>query len=623
MKPNLESVTNMKSIACRTWFALACLATLNLPVLADEAFGVVMKVELQRIHVKHFEREWDFQVDAKTRVTVRGKESKLSDLRPGYEVDVTFDKTKDSLLARRIESHGGRASIIEAFADRKEILVRETGMKEPQVYLLRDPADLVIGEKAVPLASIRTGDQMDFLYDLDDMGKRVLRSARIFRATATKNGSKDKGRTESSKDKDGGKDRDDKDKAPPVPKDKDALNPRIEKAKDSSPFVTLKVYYGTDRAALTVPAAPPIGWLPRFGPGLILLGLAATGGILYWRRPTPRTGQVATGAALVAVTFLAAALYFGIWLTATTPEQKLTYGAERGELHYGVCEVSIPKSHKPGMFERPRSTRLAFKEDPAKHIVLKDTKHLPSGLFLDEVRSLVAKSSKSDLFVFIHGYNVGFEDAAQRTAQLAYDLEFEGAPLFYSWPSQAGLMRYFTDETNVEWTKPHLRQFLLDVTKKTGAKNVHLIAHSMGNRALTHTLKELRDAKTDVRFNEVILAAPDIDAAVFKEQIQPAIVEMAERVTLYASANDNALWVSHKFHGYPRAGDAGKGIVVLPRMDTIDVSTIDTSFLGHSYYGDNNSVITDIKAILDLRAPPEKRKYLTRKIDPVYWVFAP
>ena len=39
-----------------------------------------------------------------------------------------------------------------------------------------------------------------------------------------------------------------------------------------------------------------------------------------------------------------------------------------------------------------------------------------------------AKSSKEakvlDVLVFVHGYNVGFEDAARRAAQLAYDLNF-------------------------------------------------------------------------------------------------------------------------------------------------------------------------------------------------------
>ena len=34
----------------------------------------------------------------------------------------------------------------------------------------------------------------------------------------------------------------------------------------------------------------------------------------------------------------------------------------------------------------------------------------------------------------------------RRTAQIAYDLKFEGAPIVYSWPSQEGLLSYTVDE---------------------------------------------------------------------------------------------------------------------------------------------------------------------------------
>jgi hypothetical protein len=46
------------------------------------------------------------------------------------------------------------------------------------------------------------------------------------------------------------------------------------------------------------------------------------------------------------------------------------------------------------------------------------------------------------------------------------------------------------------------------------------------------------------------------------------------------------------FHGgHPRAGESGENIVVLPNIDTIDVSAVDTSLMGHTYYGDNTTVL--------------------------------
>ena len=44
--------------------------------------------------------------------------------------------------------------------------------------------------------------------------------------------------------------------------------------------------------------------------------------------------------------------------------------------------------------------------------------------------------------VFIHGFNVPFEDAIYRTAQLAHDLDFDGAPILYSWPSRGTMLGY-------------------------------------------------------------------------------------------------------------------------------------------------------------------------------------
>jgi len=300
------------------------------------------------------------------------------------------------------------------------------------------------------------------------------------------------------------------------------------------------------------------------------------------------------------------------------------YGNQRGTVELGTCEVSIPADHEVGELEAPSVLRLDFQEDPERHVVLLEVTPQSSEEFFAQCRQRVAGSQGHEALVFVHGYNVSFEDAARRTAQLAYDLRFDGAPIFYSWPSQAGLLQYSVDETNVAWTVPHLKEFLLEVARQSGARSVHLIAHSMGNRALTSALCNLsvelgEDAKV---FRQVILTAPDIDADVFRRDIAPAIVKTADRVTLYASSKDEALALSKKYHGYPRAGDSGGDLVVVPGIDTIDVSDVDTSLLGHSYYGDNDTVLTDLSRLLSEAKPPEQRPWLRAEtFGPLrYWV---
>ena len=78
-------------------------------------------------------------------------------------------------------------------------------------------------------------------------------------------------------------------------------------------------------------------------------------------------------------------------------------------------------------------------------------------------------------------------------------------------------------------------------------------------------------------------------------------------MTLYASSHDEALKASKKLHEFPRAGEAGKSLLVVKGIDTIDVSTVDSSLLGHSYFGDNTSVISDIQPFAHAGLPSESK----------------
>jgi esterase/lipase superfamily enzyme len=115
----------------------------------------------------------------------------------------------------------------------------------------------------------------------------------------------------------------------------------------------------------------------------------------------------------------------------------------------------------------------------------------------------------------------------------------------------------------------------------------------MGNRGVTRALINLAKKDPDgvKRIKEVILAAPDIGATYFTEQIAPDLVALGAPITLYASSNDNALLASKKAHGGLRAGEAGQDMVILKGIETIDASNTDTDLIGHSYYGDRRSVL--------------------------------
>ena len=279
---------------------------------------------------------------------------------------------------------------------------------------------------------------------------------------------------------------------------------------------------------------------------------------------------------------------------STRPDQM--FGAKRSVVRYGTCEVSIPRDHRMGQLESPTLWKMEFREDPAKHVVLLTVDVQTRDTFFADLAARIGMSQGGNAFLFVHGYNVGFNDAARRTAQISYDLGFQGAPVFYSWPSQGTTPAYTVDEQNVEWAQANLKGFLADFFARSTARSVYLIAHSMGNRALTRAVASLLvdDPSVRSRLKEIILTAPDIDADVFRRDIAPALVDSGRPVTLYASSSDLALLASKKVHGYARAGDAGQGLVVVPGIETIDATAVDTSFVGHSYFAETRSILSDM-----------------------------
>lgn len=306
---------------------------------------------------------------------------------------------------------------------------------------------------------------------------------------------------------------------------------------------------------------------------------------------------------------------------------KLHYTAESGDLSFGYCYVSIPKDHRMGEMEAPSKLRFEFKPNPEKHIVLMSAAKTSREEFFNDINTLLRSTSGSNAFVFVHGFNVTFEDAARRTAQMAYDLEFNGVPVFFSWPSQGNIPTYTVDERNIEWAEADLKGFLLDFLRHSQADNVYVIGHSMGTRALARSIVSIgaEDSVAAKKLKGVILAAPDIDAVVFKRDIAPKLIGTGRNVTLYASSNDRALGLSKKIHGYQRAGETTGELVIVNGMDTIDASNVDTSLVGHTYYGDNRSIISDMHYLLKTQLPVKDRAGLSSvgKEPSLYWIFKP
>ncbi len=296
-----------------------------------------------------------------------------------------------------------------------------------------------------------------------------------------------------------------------------------------------------------------------------------------------------------------------------------------GDLTLGVAEVAVPHSHKFGQLEGPPWWQFFRAPDPNKHITVLLAGALVEHAFWNTVRGCVASSSERDILLLVHGYNVTFDQGLRRAAQVVKDLKFLGAPILYSWPSRGSVGGYSADEATIEWTTPHLKGFLRQLLESTGAGQVHVIAHSLGNRAAINAIRELQLdtlAAGAAQLNQFVLAAPDIDADTFR-QLAADFATKPKRCTLYANTDDRALAASDWKHGgYARAGGGSDDLVVVSSIETIDATGQATDFLSHSYFAAASPVITDLFQVIRSATPDQRARLEPRKKgDLVYWRF--
>lgn len=293
---------------------------------------------------------------------------------------------------------------------------------------------------------------------------------------------------------------------------------------------------------------------------------------------------------------------------------------------FGVCEVTLPPDHRTGRLEGPKWWKFELSENPLKHVVLATVTQLGKQQVRESMQRQydLQDADRKRLLVFVHGYNVSFENAAKRAAQLHYDLGFPGLTAFYSWPSNGKPQDYLSDGGDIEWSIPNITAFLREVSAWP-IDDIYIIAHSMGNRGVTKALLDLAGSGKAGKVREIILAAADVDAQVFDRDVAPELSSVFQRVTVYASSRDKALWCSAALSETPRVGeirDSEPTIQSRTRFEIIDASQVETDFTAHSYFGDDSSIIADIFHVIRNNLPPDARHGLRKKSGRLgeFWV---
>jgi esterase/lipase superfamily enzyme len=293
---------------------------------------------------------------------------------------------------------------------------------------------------------------------------------------------------------------------------------------------------------------------------------------------------------------------------------------------FGRAWVSIPGRHKIGNVERPSFNwrDLTVEEESARqHFLLLDLSRMTDDEFFRDLGS----SSHDSVLLFVHGYNTSFKEAVFKTAQMAFDANFYGKVIAYSWPSKALVAGYDYDrESAIASARPLL---MLVHQIRISKKNLYIVAHSLGSQIVIDALQMASLSGDDLNLHEVVFAAPDVDRDVFSSRAD-LIKKVAGGITLYASSADKALQVSRtKAGGVARAGDMAEAApLLIDGIDLIDVTVLgeDMFALNHGIFASNRSVLDDLGRIVTSRTrPPHVRtptlQRMPDRLSTKYWMY--
>lgn len=360
--------------------------------------------------------------------------------------------------------------------------------------------------------------------------------------------------------------------------------------------------------------------------------------------------QVGSGSAAARLNYSEVDIFFGTSRELAAPRTRAdvkiaSFGTSphpEGKLTVGKAVVTVPlDNRKAGQINRPEYNvlRLSYEaEDINRHFTIFRVDVLTTEQFMAAAEA--AKRTTGNLadhaFVFVHGYNVSFDDALFRGAQLTHDMDFNGLPFVFSWPSRSNLAGYILDRQRAVGAQPALREFIELVRRimGTGARNIHFIGHSMGSQPLMDALAgyERPAGQSGPLLGQVIFAAADVIRENFRSSTA-RIARAASGITLYASSKDWALTASGVLNLFEQPVGlikSGQAPFVGADFDSIDVSALDTDFFArnHSTYGDRGPLIEDMRKLFteaaDAARPPSRRNggFVEQRLprnEGIYW----
>lgn len=321
-------------------------------------------------------------------------------------------------------------------------------------------------------------------------------------------------------------------------------------------------------------------------------------------------------------------------LTADTTDVFEGTGENSGELRLGRADVWLPKLVEDGGSRERGETPHVQGQVPrdadrlAEYVFL--TRITTSGreTFMATLQDAIYYDGSDAILLFVHGFNVKFDEALVRAAQLSNDLSRDeaydvGIPVLYSWPSagEVSIEDYRGDRDRSIDSAPYLEEFLDLITEDLDVDRINIIAHSMGNRVLTKALEDyardylVRHERDDLEFR-ILLVAADVERDVFAAA-NGVFDNLDANVTIYTSDTDRALFASNVLNQAKRLGDTDTDKPYIrdsQNYETIDATAVTTQLfgIGHNYYSDNPTILWDMMCTIGETQPQDRALEIAR-----------
>lgn len=265
-------------------------------------------------------------------------------------------------------------------------------------------------------------------------------------------------------------------------------------------------------------------------------------------------------------------------------------------------DISIPTERETGSLDWPRRGQ---KPNPEKHFLLMNESRFASEPdFRAALAGAMGRRGQTDAVVYVHGFNNTMAEGVYRVAQMHHDLEVPGVGIHFAWPSRGSALGYVYDRESAMISRSGFEELLGSVAD-AGAREIVIVAHSMGAAVTMETLRQMairNDTRALSRIAGVILISPDLDVDVFRSQARD-MGGLPQPFVIFGSTRDRVLGLSALIAGDP---DRLGRLSDVSRIADLEVLYLDTAAFdtgsGHLNLGKNPALLRLFAGLIGIDA---------------------